>query len=144
MEGLKQPELVRVLGERPVADPEVASRPERRVFSAAEKVRILKEADACNELGGIGAILRREGIYWSYLTAWRRERDVGALSAFSKARGPKKKRNPLADENERLLRENRHLKQRLDQAEMIIDVQKKVASMLGIRLNTPPSDGSDS
>jgi hypothetical protein len=75
---------------------------------------------------------------------WRKERDRGALDALGKKRGRKPSRNPLADEIERLRRENLELKRRLEQAEVIIDVQKKVASMLGIPLKSPLSEGSGS
>jgi transposase len=122
----------------------VDARPKRRHFSAKEKLAILKEVDACTEDGGIGAILRREGIYSSYLTEWRFQRDAGALSALSKKRGRKTTRSPLADENERLRREVSRLEQRLEQAETIIEVQKKVSEILGIPLKRPVLDGSGS
>ena len=145
MERLKRAELVvPVSGMKSVPDPEVSAQPKRRRLSAEYKLRILKEVDNCTEPGGIGAILRREGLYSSHLTDWRRQRDKGALSALGKRRGPKPKKNPLADENDRLRRENGHLQQRLEQAETIISVQKKVASLLGIPLNPPKFDGSGS
>ena len=125
-------------------DPEVSARPRRRWFAAEFKMGILDEVDRVDEPGAVGAILRREGLYSSHLTEWRKERLRGTLSALSKKRGRKPTKNPLADENERLRRENVKLKQQLAQAEVIIDVQKKVASLLGIPLKTPDDDESDS
>jgi transposase-like protein len=128
----------------PTPTPEVEAVPKRRFMSAEYKLRILKEVEACREPGEVGAVLRREGLYSSHLTDWRRQREQGALSALARKRGRKSRRNPLADENERLRREIGRLEARLEQAETIIEVQKKVASILGIPLKTPPSDGSDS
>lgn len=126
-------------------DTEVLPRPRRRSFKAKYKKDILEETDRASENGvEIGAILRREGLYSSHLTQWRKERDQGTLAALSKKRGPKPKKNPLADENERLRRELANVKAQLAQAEIIISVQKKVASLLGIPLKTPDDDGSDS
>ena len=107
-------------------DPEVDARPQRRRFTADEKLRVLKEADACKEAGDVGALLRREGLYSSHLSHWRKARDEGALSTLSRQRGPKVRRDPLRKEVERLQRENERLQQRLDQAEVIIEVQKKL------------------
>jgi transposase len=123
---------------------EVRDRPKRRTFIADYKLRILKEADACAR-GERGALLRREGLYSSHLTEWRREREQGALAALGKKRGRKAKPvDPMGEEVTRLRKENGRLQKRLDQAEIIIDVQKKVASLLGITLKSPDSDGSDS
>jgi transposase-like protein len=109
---------------------EVVAKPRRKQFSAAEKLRILREVDACQGSGEIGALLRREGIYSSYLTTWRRQRERGELGGLApQKRGPKP--DPQAMEIERLRQENARLQQRLRQAELIIDVQKKVARMLG-------------
>jgi transposase-like protein len=104
---------------------------------------VLREADECTEPGAIGALLRRHGLYSSLLTTWRRERDAGALAQLSRKRGRKSTRNPLTDRVAELERENRKLQRRLKQAEIIIDVQKKVAEILGIPLNTPPNEGDD-
>lgn len=114
-------------------DPEVVPRAKRRYFSAEEKLRILEEADAC-EHGEIGALVRREGIYTSYLSRWRRERKRGELDGLSpKKRGPESEADKsLAEENEKLRRENKRLKERLVQAETIIEVQKKVSQLLGL------------
>jgi len=119
--------------ERP--DPEVKATP-RRSFSAQEKLRILEEADACTAPGEVGALVRREGIYFSYLTRWRRARDRGQLDGLkSKKRGPKKRADQeLAEENAALRRENERLRVRLQQAETIIDVQKKLSEILGVEM----------
>jgi transposase-like protein len=106
------------------------------------KAKILAEADACTEAGQLGELLRREGLYSSHLSTWRRQRDAGALAGLApKRRGRKgKPRNPLADEVARLQRENRRLTEQLRQAELIIDVQKKVSEMLNIPLKTPDGE----
>jgi transposase-like protein len=125
-------------------DPEVTARPTRRTFTAEYKLRILDEVDAVKEHGDVGAILRREGLYSSHLTMWRKERRRGSVAAMSRKRGRKATKDPLVDENERLRRENAKLTARLAQAELIIDVQKKVASILGIPLKTIDDDRSGS
>ena len=117
------------------ASPE-SDRPRRRTFTARDKLRILAETDRVTEAGGIGAILRREGLYSSALTDWRRQRDAGAYGALVPGkRGPKTAEpNPLTVEMARLQRNNAHLTRRLVRAEAIIDIQKKVAALLGIPL----------
>lgn len=124
-------------------DTEVLARPRRRYFKAEYKKSILEEVDGA-KAGEIGAVLRREGLYSSHLTEWRKERDRGTLAALSKKRGRKPTKNPLADEVVRLRKELAGVKQQLAQAEIIISVQKKVASLLGIPLKTPDDDESDS
>jgi transposase-like protein len=121
--------------------PELSDRPRRRTFTAQDKLRILAETDRAANTGGIGAILRREGLYSSILTDWRRQRDAGAFGALVPARRGRKiaEPNPLTAEVTRLQRENARLTLRLSRAEAIIDVQKKVAELLGIPL--PPSGG---
>lgn len=110
-------------------DPEVVPRAKRRRFSVAEKRRILAEADACSEPGQIGALLRREGIYSSYLTEWRHERENGQLQGLSgQKRG--RPRNEQATEVTKLRQENAQLKAQLAQAELIITAQKKLAQAL--------------
>lgn len=127
-------------------DPEVTAKAKRRVFPAQYKVRILREAEALAETGGVGEMLRREGLYSSHLTTWRRERECGELEGLApKRRG--RKADPdreLRAENERLTREVARLQQRLAQAEAIIEVQKKVSSLLRIPLKPQDNDGSDS
>ena len=113
-------------------DPEVTAQPQRRIFNASEKKRILDETDrALVSGGGVGAILRREGIYSSTLHGWRKERGSAVDKAFSQKRGPQPQRNPLAAENEKLKRQNQRLQEELEKAHIIIDVQKKVARLLG-------------
>src|SRR3954465_6262105 len=123
-------------------DPEVLPKASRRTFSAAEKLRILNEADACTQPGQIGALLRREGLYSSHLVKWRRLRAAGQLQALaSQPRGPKPTPpDPLAAELGELRNENARLLARLAQAELIIDVQKKVAQLLGASLPPLRSD----
>ena len=124
------------------SDPEVPEKPVRRRFDAAYKQRIVEEADRC-KAGELGLLLRREGLYSSLLSTWRRQRDEGVLAGLApKRRGRKAKRKDAAAlENERLRRENERLVQRLKQAETIIEVQKKVSEMLGIAL---PSENGQS
>ena len=123
---------------------ELSDRPKRRTFTAGEKLRILAETDRAADTGEISAILRREGLYSTTLTDWRRQRDAGALGALKPLkRGPKEAAvNPMAAELARAHRENAHLQRRLAHAEAIIGIQKKVASLLGIPLATPDSDES--
>ena len=112
-------------------DPEVVPRAKRRHFSAKYKLRILTEADQCTQRGEIGALLRREGLYSSHLTTWRKQRARGQLEGLTpKKRG--RKPDPHATELARLQRENERLKARLEQAETIIEVQKKLSQMLGL------------
>jgi transposase-like protein len=115
-------------------DPEVNPPVQRRTFSEAEKLRILEEADACTERGEIGALVRREGIYRSYLSRWRRTRAQGKLDGSkAKKRGPRAKdAREMAEELEKLRQENERLQTQLRQAETIIEVQKKLSQMLGL------------
>jgi transposase-like protein len=119
-------------------DPEVTPKARRRSFTAAYKKKILAEMDAAAGSGNIGELLRREGIYSSTLTRWRRERDNAVDSAFSQKRGPEPKRNPLTSENEKLRRQNQRLQEDLRKAELIIEVQKKVGMLLGRPLPAIP------
>jgi len=118
----------------PRPDPEVIADAKRRTFTAEYKQRILAEADAAAAQpgGGIGALLRREGLYSSHLVTWRRERDAGILKGLTPhKRGPKSKRNPQEEELQKLRRENQRLAEELRKAEIVIDVQKKVGALLG-------------
>jgi transposase-like protein len=117
------------------ADPEVLPKAERRQFSADYKLRVLAEADRCSEPGQIGALMRREGLYSSHLSKWRQQRERGALG---QQRG--RKADPQTAELKRLQRENERLRSRLERAEHIIEVQKKLAELLGTSLNEIPSN----
>ena len=122
------------------ANPEVNEKPVRRRFDAAYKLRILEEVDRCSEVGQIGELLRREGLYSSHLTNWRRLRDEGTLQSLGpKRRGRKAKCNDATTQQlDRLRRDNQGLAERLRQAETIIEVQKKVSEILGL---TPTNQG---
>ena len=119
-------------------DPEVPEKAIRRKFTAKHKLHILQEVDRCTTQGQIGALLRREGLYSSNLTTWRRQREQGTLEALSpKHRGPKVKNiDPSVRRIVELEQENNQLKQKLKQAETIIDVQKKLSEILQIPLGT--------
>jgi transposase len=114
-------------------DPEVVADARRRTFTAEYKLRILAAADAAAARpGAIGALQRREGLYSSHLVTWRRERRDGMLKGLTPhKRGPKSKRSPQEDEMQKLRRENLRLTEELRKAEIIIDVQKKVGTLLG-------------
>jgi transposase len=105
----------------------------RRTFTAEYKQRVLTDADAAAaQPGGIGALLRREGLYSSHLVTWRRERQAGVLKGLTpQKRGPKSKRNAQEEEMQKLRRENQRLTEQLRKAEIVIDVQKKVGALLG-------------
>ena len=113
-------------------------------MDAADREGSVEEAGGCSQPGELGQLLRREGLYSSQLSTWRRQRDEGVRAGLTpKQRGRKSKRKDAAAvENERLRRENERLAQRLKQAETIIEVQKKVSEMLGIALPSEngPSD----
>jgi len=124
----------------PPPDPEVSAKPKRRQFTAAYKARIVEEVQQCTEQGQIGAILRREGLYSSAITLWRRQYQSGALRALKDdKRGRKPIRDARDQEMERLRKENERLNKKLVQAELIIDIQKKVAALLGNPIETPPN-----
>ena len=151
-EGARRATGVTPFGARPevsqimVPDPEVPEKKPRRKFTAKYKLSILEEVDKCNHPGQIGALLRREGLYSSSLTLWRKQRAQGLLDALSpQKRGRKAKpRNPLAAKVARLERDNERLKKKLKQAETIIEVQKKISEILGITQNLPDQGEDDS
>ena len=138
------PEAPAAAGAKPIPDPAVPEKPVRRRFTAEYKLRVLRDADACAEPGQLGALLRREGLYSSHLTAWRKQRDEGTLAGLTpKRRGRKANPDaPVIAENERLKRENQRLAAKLRQAETIIEVQKKLSEILGIPLPPPEGNGS--
>jgi len=115
---------------------EVVAMPKRRRFSAEEKLRILKEADACTKAGEQGALLRREGLYSSHLTEWRRARDRGELDALEpRKRGRKPAAvNPLERKVTELSRALEKAEARAKRAEALVELQKKVSELLGIQL----------
>ena len=115
-----------------IPDPEVVPKAKRRKFSAAYKRRILEEADNCTEPGQIGALLRREGLYSSHLSTWRRQRDRGLVQALGPKKRGRKRKDELEREVARLQRENERLQASLEQAETIIEVQKKLSRLLGL------------
>ena len=122
-------------------DPEVIDKPSRRRFTPAYKQRIVEEADRCTEPGEVGRLLRREGLYSSHLTAWRKAARSGSLKALSKRRGRKpSEQNPLAGKLRKAEGKIARLEKELEKAHLIIDVQGKVAGLLGLSLE----DGTNS
>lgn len=120
------------MSEQEIPDPQVPEKAQRRRFSAEYKLSILEEADCCAEPGEVGSLLRREGLYSSLLSEWRKQREAGALKELSKKRGRKPRQDPSAKRVAELERENARLRNKLKQAETIIDVQKKLSQALGI------------
>lgn len=118
-----------------VKEPQVESNT-RKKHTVEYKLRILREADQCKgQPGGVGALLRKEGLYSSLLALWRRQRDSGALAAFGAKRGRKAKFSPLEIQLERLGKENRRLQEQLRQANLIIEAQKKISEILGVSVS---------
>ena len=126
-----------------VPEPEVLPRAKRRRFSAEYKLRILEEVDGCTQRGQIGALLRREGLYSSHLSTWRQQRLLGQLEGLSPKKRGRKPQDPAVEEAARLRRENERLRARLEQAEMIIDVQKKLSKLLGLTPDETEMDESE-
>lgn len=128
----------RAVGERSEAaagrpgapDPELVERPRRRRFTAEYKLAIVREAEACSRPGEIGALLRREGLYSSLLTEWRRARDAGALEALERPRG-RRAPHPLEAENADLRRRAERAEAELAKARTVIEVQGNVSALLG-------------
>ena len=122
-------------------DPEVVAQAKRRSFTAEYKQRILSETDRAKGSGGVGALLRREALYSSLLTTWRRERAAGVRQALApQKRGPKSKRDPIQEEIQKLQKDNARLTEQLRKAEIVIDVQKTVGALLGWPIHTPDPD----
>ena len=122
-----------------IPDPEVVPKAKRRQLTAKFKLRILEEADRCTERGQIGELLRREGLYSSHLSTWRQQRARGQLQGLAPKKRGRKGQDPSVAELARLRRENERLRVQLEQAEIIIDVQKKLAKLLGL-----PTDETES
>jgi len=122
-----------------LAEVEVLAKPVRRRFTVEYKRRIVKEADSCKGPGEIGALLRREGLYSSHLSAWRAARDRGELAGRApRKRGPVP--TPVDPRDKRIVeleREVRKLARRAERAEALVAVQKKVSELLGIQLDRP-------
>jgi transposase-like protein len=125
-----------------VPEPEVLPRAKRRRFLAEYKLRILEEADKCTKRGEIGAILRREGLYSSHLSTWRQQRLLGQLEGLSPKKRGREPQDLVDEEVARLRRENERLRARLEEAEMIIDVQKKLSQLLGLTPDETETDES--
>ena len=121
-------------------DTEVVPKAKRRQFSVAYKKRILTEVDGCREAGQIGSILRREGLYSSHLSTWRRQRERGELGGASAANRGRPAKSLSEQEFVHLRQENERLQQRLTQAEAIIDIQKKVSQLIGSILSDSQPD----
>jgi len=124
-----------------VPDPEVPAKARSRTYSAAYKARVLAEYESLDKAGK-GALLRREGLYTSLISAWRQQRDQGALQALAKPAG-----RPLADpvdrENVRLRKDNERLRAQLDQARRVIEVQGKLSALLEQLATDSQSSGSE-
>jgi transposase len=139
--------MANVDGSNGVRDVEVVAKAKRRRFSKEYKLKVLIEVEAVADVGGINAILRREGLYSSHLTQWRKERARGELTGRVPGRKPGRPPNankPLVDENTKLARRVAQLEKKLAHAEAIIEIQKKVALLMGETLPTIEDDGSDS
>ena len=124
-----------------VPNPELVERPARRRFTAEYKLRIIREAEACTQPGEIGSLLRREGLYTSHLSAWRRQRDQGALDALARPLG-RRRANPLERENAALRQRMERTEAELAKARKVIEVQGNVSALLGELLGTRGADGS--
>jgi transposase len=125
-----------------LGETEVTEKAKRRTFTVEYKRKIVKEADACKKPGEVGALLRREGLFSSHLTMWRQQRDRGELApgASTKRRGPKgSPPDPRDVELARLQREIARLQDRAERAEALVEIQKKVAALLGRPLKSDES-----
>lgn len=118
-----------------VPDPELVDRAKRRRFTGEYKLRILREADACSRPGEIGALLRREGLYTSHLTAWRKQRDAGALAGLERTRG-RKPADPREAELAALRRRAERAEAELEKARKVIEIQGNVSALLEQMLGT--------
>jgi transposase len=125
-----------------IPDPEVPEKTKRRKFTVAYKLRMLEESEQCTQPGEIGTLLRREGLYSSHLTTWRKQREQGILQGLNpKKRGRKPRpQDPSARRVAQLEKENQRLKIRLRKAEIIIEAQKKISEILGVEQNLEDLD----
>jgi transposase-like protein len=121
-------------------DPELIERPRRRRFSAEYKLDVLREADACTRPGEVGALLRREGLYTSHLTYWRKQREEGALKALERPRG-RKPADRRDAELAALRRRAERAEAELEQARKVIEVQGNVSALLGELLEPKGAQG---
>ena len=121
-----------------VPDPELTERPKRRSFTAEYKLKVLKQADACKKPGELGALLRREGLYSSHLSSWRRQRDAGELG---RKRG-RKGADPIEKENAELRRRAERAEAELAKARKVIEVQGNVSALLEDLLGTESAEES--
>jgi transposase len=124
-----------------VPDPELTERPKRRAFSAEFKLAILKQADACEKPGELGALLRRESLYSSHISTWRRQREQGALGALGRKRG-RKAADPIEKENAELRRRAERAEAELAKARKVIEVQGNVSALLEDLLGTEGAEES--
>ncbi|GAG53610.1 unnamed protein product [marine sediment metagenome] len=122
------------LTEAEIPDPEVSVKKPRRTFTASFKLQILKDLDACENAEQRNALLRREGLYSSRISTWRKERAAGILGAQNKKRGRKRKHDAKDEQIKSLENQISRLEQKLDQAATIIDVQKKVSAIFGVAM----------
>ena len=126
-------------------DPEVSEKPSRRRFTATQKLKILKQIDDLTKPGEVGAFMRKNGLYSSTVSGWRRKRESGELAGLT----PKKKgRKPIPkDPKEKVIKSQQkeiaRLQRKLEKAETIIEIQKKVATLLGVPLKSQESEEND-
>jgi len=132
--------VAHAVGVEEVPDPQVPERASRRTYTAKYKLEVLAEYDAADRAGK-GALLRREALYTSLLSEWRKQRDRGALAALGQQRGPKPS-DPATREAARLRAENDRLRAELETARKVIDVQGELSALLQ-RLATPSAETSD-
>ena len=128
----------------PVPPTEVAPRARRRTYTAPYKLQVLQELDACRAPGEVGAVLRREGLYSSIATSWRQQRKKGALAALSDVHRGRMGRSTEQREIERLHKENARLNRKLERVYGLLEIQKKIAAILGVPLNPNALDEIDS
>jgi transposase len=124
-----------------VPGPELVEQARRRRFTAEYKLRVLREADACSRPGEVGALLRREGLYSSILSEWRKQREAGSLQALERTRG-RKPSDPLVVENAALRRRAERAEAELEKARKVIEVQGNVSALLGQLLEPRGAEGS--